>query len=110
MAGAYRLARRAKESRAGRRTASHLPQDRQGYKQRGAEGLWQKSTPISESEARPGDLVFFEGTYDTPGRSHVGIYVGGGMMISAGDPVKYSNIHSSYWEKHLSGFGRISKE
>lgn len=75
-----------------------------------AEGLWQRSTPISESEARPGDLVFFEGTYDTPGRSHVGIYVGGGMMISAGDPVKYSNIHSSYWEKHLSGFGRISKE
>ncbi|MGN0708352.1 MAG: CD1108 family mobile element protein [Faecalibacterium sp.] len=75
-----------------------------------AEGLWQKSTPISESEARPGDLVFFEGTYDTPGRSHIGIYVGGGMMISAGDPVKYSNIHSSYWEKHLSGFGRISKE
>lgn len=75
-----------------------------------AEGLWQKSTPISESEARPGDLVFFEGTYDTPGRSHVGIYVGEGMMISAGDPVKYSNIHSSYWEKHLSGFGRVSKE
>ena len=57
----------------------------------------------------PGDLVFFEGTYDTPGASHVGIYVGDGMMISAGDPIKYSNIHSSYWDGHLLGFGRIPK-
>jgi cell wall-associated NlpC family hydrolase len=51
--------------------------------------------------------VFFEGTYDVEGASHVGIYVGDGMMISAGDPIKYSNIHSSYWESHLLGFGRI---
>ena len=64
---------------------------------------------ISEAEAKPGDLVFFKGTYDTPGMSHTGIYLGNGMMVSAGDPIKYANIHSSYWEKHLAGFGRLSK-
>ena len=74
-----------------------------------ANGLWQKSQHISEAEAKPGDLVFFDGTYDTPGKSHVGIYLGNGMMVSAGDPIKYANIHSSYWEKHLAGFGRLSK-
>ena len=74
-----------------------------------ANGLWQKSQHISEAEAKPGDLVFFEGTYDTPGKSHVGIYLGNGMMVSAGDPIKYANIHSSYWQKYLSCFGRLSK-
>ena len=74
-----------------------------------ANGLWQKSQHISEAEAKPGDLVFFKGTYDTPGMSHVGLYLGNGMMVSAGDPIKYANIHSSYWEKHLAGFGRLSK-
>ena len=74
-----------------------------------ANGLWQKSQHISEAEAKPGDLVFFEGTYDTPGKSHVGIYLGNGMMVSAVDPIKYANIHSSYWQKYLSGFGRLSK-
>ena len=74
-----------------------------------ANGLWNKSQHISEAEAKPGDLVFFEGTYDTPGKSHVGIYLGNGMMLSAGDPIKYANIHSSYWQKYLSGFGRLSK-
>ena len=74
-----------------------------------ANGLWQKSQHISEAEAKPGDLVFFEGTYDTVGKSHVGIYLGNGMMVSAGDPIKYANIHSSYWQKYLSGFGRLSK-
>ena len=74
-----------------------------------ANGLWNKSQHISEAEAKPGDLVFFEGTYDTPGKSHVGIYLGNGKMVSAGDPIKYANIHSSYWEKHLAGFGRLSK-
>ena len=74
-----------------------------------ANGLWNKSQHISEAEAKPGDLVFFDGTYDTPGKSHVGIYLGNGMMVSAGDPIKYANIHSSYWEKHLAGFGRLSK-
>ena len=74
-----------------------------------ANGLWNKCQHISETEAKPGDLVFFEGTYDTPGKSHVGIYLGNGMMVSAGDPIKYANIHSSYWQKYLSGFGRLSK-
>ena len=74
-----------------------------------ANGLWNKSQHINEAEAKPGDLVFFEGTYDTPGKSHVGIYLGNGMMVSAGDPIKYANIHSSYWQKYLSGFGRLSK-
>ena len=74
-----------------------------------ANGLWNKSQHISEAEAKPGDLVFFEGTYDTPGKSHVGIYLGNGIMVSAGDPIKYANIHSSYWQKYLSGFGRLSK-
>ena len=74
-----------------------------------ANGLWNKSQHISEAEAKPGDLAFFEGTYDTPGKSHVGIYLGNGMMVSAGDPIKYADIHSSYWQKYLSGFGRLSK-
>ena len=74
-----------------------------------ANGLWNKSQHISEAEAKPGDLVFFEGTYDTPGKSHVGIYLGNGMMVSAGDPIKYADIHSSYWQEYLSGFGRLSK-
>ncbi len=74
-----------------------------------ANGLWNKCQHISEAEAKPGDLVFFKGTYDTPGKSHVGIYLGNGMMVSAGDPIKYANIHSSYWQKYLSGFGRLSK-
>ena len=74
-----------------------------------ANGLWNKSQHISEAEAKPGDLVFFKGTYDTPGMSHCGIYLGNGMMVSAGDPIKYADIHSSYWQKYLSGFGRLSK-
>ena len=74
-----------------------------------ANGLWQKSQHISEAEAKPGDLVFFKGTYDTPGMSHVGIYLGNGMMVSAGDPIKYADIHSSYWQQYLAGFGRLSK-
>lgn len=74
-----------------------------------ANGLWQKSRHISEAEAKPGDLVFFKGAYDTPGMSHCGIYLGNGMMVSAGDPIKYANIHSSYWQQYLAGFGRLSK-
>ena len=74
-----------------------------------ANGLWQKSQHISEAEAKPGDLVFFKGTYDTPGMSHCGIYLGNGMMVSAGDPIKYADIHSSYWQQYLAGCGRLSK-
>ena len=74
-----------------------------------ANGLWNKCQKISEAEAKPGDLVFFKGTYDTPGMSHTGIYLGNGMMVSAGDPIKYADIHSSYWQQYLAGFGRLSK-
>ena len=57
------------------------------------------------AEAKPGDLVFFKGTYDTPGMSHTGIYLGNGMMVSAGDPIKYANIHSCllYTSVHHEG-------
>ena len=73
----------------------------------GAQGLYDICTPIPASEAKPGDLVFFEGTYDTTGVSHVGIYVGDGEMIAAGDPIGYSNITTSYWKNHFYAFGRL---
>lgn len=72
-----------------------------------AEGLRRSCAAVSPSEARPGDLVFFQGTYNTSGASHVGIYVGNGMMIHAGNPVKYSNINTPYWQGHLLSYGRI---
>lgn len=73
-----------------------------------ADGLLSHCTRISSSEAEPGDLVFFQGTYDTPGASHVGIYVGNGMMIHCGNPIKYSSINTSYWQQHFYTFGRIN--
>ncbi|MGX8702208.1 CD1108 family mobile element protein [Caproiciproducens sp.] len=73
-----------------------------------AQGLYNVCTPIPASSAKPGDLVFFVGTYDTPGISHVGIYVGDGMMIAAGDPIGYSDITTSYWQSHFYAFGRLS--
>ena len=72
----------------------------------GAQGLYNISTPISSSNARPGDLVFFVGTYDTPGISHVGIYVGGGVMLHCGDPIQYANLKSTYWQSHFYAFAR----
>lgn len=72
----------------------------------GAQGLYNISTPVSAANAKPGDLVFFVGTYDTPGVSHVGIYVGNNMMIHCGDPISYSNLNSSYWQAHFYAFGR----
>ena len=72
-----------------------------------AEGLRRMCAYVSPADARPGDLVFFQGTYNTEGASHVGIYVGNGMMINAGDPIKYANIHSAYWEPHFMQFGRL---
>ena len=71
------------------------------------EGLRGSCAAVSPSEAKPGDLVFFQGTYNTSGASHVGIYAGNGMMIHAGNPVKYSNIRTPYWEGHLLSYGRI---
>jgi peptidoglycan DL-endopeptidase CwlO len=73
----------------------------------GAQGLYDICAPIPASEAKPGDLVFFEGTYDTTGVSHVGIYVGDGEMIAAGDPIGYSDITTSYWQNHFYSYGRL---
>ena len=70
----------------------------------GAQGLYNISTPISDPQ--PGDLVFFVGTYDTSGVSHVGIYVGDGMMLHCGDPIQYSNLNTSYWQSHFYAYGR----
>jgi cell wall-associated NlpC family hydrolase len=73
----------------------------------GAQGLCDICTPVSPADVRPGDLVFFEHTYDTDGVSHVGIYVGNGMMLAAGDPIGYSNLNTSYWQSHFYMFGRL---
>ena len=67
----------------------------------GAQGLCNICTPVSSANVKPGDLVFFTGTYDTPGVSHVGIYVGNNMMIHCGDPISYANLNSSYWQSHF---------
>ena len=72
-----------------------------------AQGLYNLCTPVSSAQAKPGDLIFFVGTYDTAGVSHVGIYVGGGMMIHCGDPISYANINTSYWQAHYFSFGRL---
>lgn len=72
-----------------------------------AEGLRGQCTYVDPSEAKPGDLIFFQGTYNTSGASHIGIYVGNGMMIHCGDPVQYANINSSYWQAHFMCFGRL---
>ena len=72
-----------------------------------AQGLCNFCTPVRYSDAKPGDLVFFMGTYDTPEVSHVGIYVGNDMMIHCGDPISYSNLNSAYWQEHLYCFGRL---
>ena len=72
----------------------------------GAQGLYNVCTLVSSSDAQPGDLVFFVGTYDTPGVSHVGIYVGDGVMLHCGDPIQYSSINTSYWQSHFYAFGR----
>lgn len=72
-----------------------------------AEGLRGSCVAVSPSEAKPGDLIFFQGTYNTSGASHVGIYAGNGMMIHAGNPIKYSNINTPYWQGHFLSYGRI---
>ena len=73
----------------------------------GAQGLCNICTPISSANVKPGDLVFFTGTYDTPGVSHVGIYVGNNMMIHCGDPISYANLNSNYWQSHFYRYGRL---
>ena len=71
----------------------------------GAQGLYNICTPTSNP--KPGDLVFFVGTYDTAGVSHCGIYVGDGMMIHCGDPISYANLNTSYWQSHFYAYGRL---
>ena len=71
----------------------------------GAQGLYNICTPTSAP--RPGDLVFFVGTYDTAGVSHCGIYVGDNMMIHCGDPISYANLNTSYWQSHFYAYGRL---
>ena len=72
----------------------------------GAQGLYNISRRTSSP--RPGDLVFFTGTYDTPGVSHVGIYVGDGWMLHCGDPIGYANLNTSCWQSHFYAYGRLS--
>ena len=71
----------------------------------GAQGLYNISTRTNNP--KPGDLVFFTGTYDTPGVSHCGIYVGDGWMLHCGDPISYANLNSSYWQSHLYAYGKL---
>ena len=73
----------------------------------GAQGLCNICTPVSSANVKPGDLVFFTRTYDTPGVSHVGIYVGNNMMIHCGDPISYANLNSNYWQSHFYRYGRL---
>ena len=72
-----------------------------------AQGLYNICTPVSRGSVRPGDLVFFKGTYDTPGISHVGIYVGSNRMIHCGDPISYTNLNTRYWQSHFYTYGRL---
>ena len=76
----------------------------------GARGLFDICTPVAPSEAKPGDLIFFNYTYNAPQPhlpTHVGIYVGGGMMIHCGNPISYASITTNYWTKHFYAFGRL---
>ena len=73
----------------------------------GAEGLRGICSYVSAANAKPGDLIFFQGTYDTTGASHVAIYVGNGMMIHCGDPIQYTSIETGYWQQHFMQFGRL---
>ncbi len=80
------------------------------YGRLGVMGLEDICTPVSAADAKPGDLVFFIGTYDAPypnRPTHVGIYVGGGRMIHCGDPISYANLNTPYWQSHFYGFGRL---
>lgn len=72
-----------------------------------ANGLKNLCTAIPVSEAQPGDLIFFQGTYDTPGASHVGIYVGNSTMLHCGNPISYTSINKSYWQEHFLCYGRL---
>ena len=72
-----------------------------------AQDLYNLCTPVSAAQVKPGDLVFFKGTYDTPGVSHCGIYVGNSIMLHCGDPISYTNLNSKYWQEHFYSYGRL---
>ena len=73
-----------------------------------AQGIFNQCSYVSPADARPGDIIFFTGTYNSNGAvSHVGIYVGNGMMVHCGDPIKYASINTSYWQQHFYAFGRL---
>ena len=72
-----------------------------------ANGLLSKCTRVSATDAKPGDLIFFQGTYDVQGASHVGIYVGDGMMLHCGNPIQYTSININYWQDHFYTYGRL---
>ena len=72
-----------------------------------ADQLKHTCTVISPEEAKPGDLIFFKGTYDTSGASHVGIYCGNGMMLHCGNPIQYTSINTKYWQQHFYCYGRL---
>jgi len=72
-----------------------------------AQGLYNLCTPVSTAQVKPGDLVFFKGTYDTPGVSHCGIYVGNSIMLHCGDPISYTNLNSKYWQEHFYSYGHL---
>ena len=72
-----------------------------------ANGLLSKCTRVSATDAKPGDLIFFQGTYDVQGASHVGIYVGDGMMLHCGNPIQYTSINSNFWQDHFYTYGRL---
>jgi murein DD-endopeptidase MepM/ murein hydrolase activator NlpD len=74
-----------------------------------ARGIYDQCTPVSASEAKAGDIIFFTGTYNSAGAvSHVGIYCGNGVMIHCGDPIKYASINTPYWQSHFYSFGRLN--
>ena len=74
-----------------------------------AQGIYDQCIPVSAADAKAGDIIFFTGTYNSPGPvSHVGIYCGNGVMIHCGDPIKYANINTSYWHSHFYSFGRLN--
>ena len=74
-----------------------------------AQGIYDQCTPVSASDAKAGDIIFFTGTYNSAGAvSHVGIYCGNGVMIHCGDPISYASINSPYWQSHFYSFGRLN--
>jgi len=74
-----------------------------------AQGLYDNCTPITETELKPGDLIFFQGTYDCPYPvTHVAFYVGGDMMLQCGDPIQYASFKTSYWQNHFFAYGRVN--